>query len=356
MLSVLKAWSQRYLSDTQAILLVAVLLFSALAVIFLGAMLLPVIAAALIAYLLDGPVRWLERKGMARLPALLVVFALFTAGLLFLIFGLIPPIYLEGRHLADSSQEMVDDVTRRLKAFAERHPEGVKVFVDWMKTRANEFSAWAVSYSFSTVRIAMMLMIYLVLVPFLVFFFLKDKHRIGAWIAWFLPKEHELLTRLRHDVDRQFGNYVRGKFTEIIITGGITFAAFTWFGVRYSVLLSVIVGLSVVVPYVGAVVATIPVFLIGLLDFGLGPKLLWLIAVHLVIQALDGYVLVPLLFSEAVKLHPIAIVIAILVFGGLFGVWGVCFAIPLATLVNAVLVAWPRTPPPPPDLAPGSAP
>jgi putative permease len=60
-----------------------------------------------------------------------------------------------------------------------------------------------------------------------------------------------------------------------------------------------------------------------------------------VLQALDGYLLVPLLFSEVVNLHPVAIIIAILVFGGLWGFWGVFFAIPLATLVNAVLHAWP---------------
>jgi putative permease len=63
---------------------------------------------------------------------------------------------------------------------------------------------------------------------------------------------------------------------------------------------------------------------------------------YLVIQALDGNVLVPLLFSEVVNLHPVAIIVAILVFGGLWGFWGVFFAIPLATLVNAVITAWPR--------------
>jgi putative permease len=60
-----------------------------------------------------------------------------------------------------------------------------------------------------------------------------------------------------------------------------------------------------------------------------------------IVQALDGNVLVPLLFSEAVNLHPVAIIVAVLVFGGLWGLWGVFFAIPLATLVKAVLNAWP---------------
>ena len=62
---------------------------------------------------------------------------------------------------------------------------------------------------------------------------------------------------------------------------------------------------------------------------------------YFVIQFLDGNVLVPILFSEAVNLHPIAIIVAILVFGGLWGFWGVFFAIPLATLVKALINVWP---------------
>ena len=72
------------------------------------------------------------------------------------------------------------------------------------------------------------------------------------------------------------------------------------------------------------------------------PDFAWLMVTYLVIQALDGNLLVPLLFSEAVNLHPVAIIIAVLVFGGLWGFWGVFFAIPLATLVKAVLNAWPK--------------
>jgi putative permease len=62
-----------------------------------------------------------------------------------------------------------------------------------------------------------------------------------------------------------------------------------------------------------------------------------------IIQALDGNIIVPLLFSEAVNLHPVTIIIAVIFFGGLWGFWGVFFAIPLATLVKAVINAWTST-------------
>ena len=106
-------------------------------------------------------------------------------------------------------------------------------------------------------------------------------------------------------------------------------------------LLGLVVGLSVIVPYIGATVVTFPVLLVGWFQWGWGVDLGWLAMAYLIIQALDGNVLVPLLFSEVVSLHPVAIILAILVFGGFWGFWGVFFAIPLATLVNAVIQAWP---------------
>ena len=96
------------------------------------------------------------------------------------------------------------------------------------------------------------------------------------------------------------------------------------------------------VPYIGAAVATIPIALIAFFQFGWGWEFGQVVIAYAIIQALDGNLLVPLLFSEVVNLHPVAIILAILFFGGLWGFWGIFFAIPLATFVKAVLNAWPR--------------
>ena len=85
----------------------------------------------------------------------------------------------------------------------------------------------------------------------------------------------------------------------------------------------------------------LPVAGVTILQWGLAPEFYWVIIAYGVIQFLDGNLLVPLLFSEAVNLHPVAIIAAILLFGGLWGFWGVFFAIPLATVIQAVLNAWP---------------
>ncbi|MGV8546541.1 AI-2E family transporter, partial [Pseudomonas aeruginosa] len=81
---------------------------------------------------------------------------------------------------------------------------------------------------------------------------------------------------------------------------------------------------------------------IACFTWGWSDTFIYLLVAHAITQALDGNVLVPLLFSEAENLHPVAIICAVLLFGGLWGFWGVFFAIPLATLVKAVLDAWPK--------------
>ena len=80
---------------------------------------------------------------------------------------------------------------------------------------------------------------------------------------------------------------------------------------------------------------------VALFQFGLGTEFWSCFAVYLIIQALDGNLLVPVLFSEAVNLHPLVIILSVVIFGGLWGFWGVFFAIPLATLIKAVMHAWP---------------
>ncbi len=145
---------------------------------------------------------------------------------------------------------------------------------------------------------------------------------IGRWARGYLPRERALINRVADEMKRQIANYIRGKVIEIFICGGVTYIAFAALGLNYAALLAMLVGISVVVPYVGAVVVTVPVALIGLFQWGWGDQFIYLMIAHGIIQALDGNVLVPLLFSEAVNLHPVAIICAVLLFGGLWGFWG----------------------------------
>jgi putative permease len=210
-----------------------------------------------------------------------------------------------------------------------------------VETEITEIGKRALTFSISSLKNVVVWMLYLVLVPVLVFFILKDKEAILNWFGKFLPNERSLTRQVWQEVNIQTSNYVRGKFWEVIIVWGFTYITFKLFGLRATLLVSLFVGLSVLVPYVGATLMYIPVVIIGYYQFGMSSAFVWLLIAYSIIQVLDGNVLAPVLLSEATSLHPIAIIAAILLFGGLWGFWGVFFAIPLATLVNSIIKAWP---------------
>ena len=214
-----------------------------------------------------------------------------------------------------------------------------------MATLRRELLTWGQSmltYSYASLVSIITVIVYLILLPLLVFFFLKDKDTILAWFAQYQPSDHYLSHKVWGEVDMQIGNYVRGKFFEVLVLFVISFVVFWLMGLNYALLLAVLMGLSVIIPYVGATLVTFPVVIVAFFQWGTSDQFGYLILAYSIIQALDAVVLIPLLFSEVVNLHPVAIIVAILFFGGMWGFWGVFFAIPLATLVKAVLNAWPR--------------
>ncbi|MGE8191054.1 AI-2E family transporter [Pseudomonas sp. NPDC086278] len=350
MFKVLRDWIQRYFSDEEAVVLAVLLFLAFTAVLTLGGMLAPVLAGMVLAYLMQGLVVTLERLRMPGGVAVGLVFALFMGVLLVFMIVVVPLLWHQLITLFNELPGMLAKWQSLLLLLPERYPhlvsdEQVLQAIDVARGEIGKFGQWALTFSLSSLPLLVNIMIYLVLVPILVFFFLKDREMIGQWVRGYLPRERALITRVAHEMNRQIANYIRGKVIEIFICGGVTYLAFVVLGLNYAALLALLVGISVVVPYVGAVVVTVPVLLIALFQWGWSDQFIYLMAVYGIIQTLDGNVLVPLLFSEAVNLHPVAIIYAVLLFGGLWGFWGVFFAIPLATLFKAVLDAWPRKEP-----------
>jgi putative permease len=345
---VLTDWFRRYFSDPQVLFLTVFLLVGFAIVLTMGRMLAPVLASIVIAYLLEGLVSFLQRYGWPRLPSVLVVYSLFILFVGLFLFGVMP---LVSRQVTDLVQQqlpiMISKGQQEVMALPERYPdvvstEQIEVMIGTIRTEIANFGQQVVSWSFASVVSIITLLIYIILVPLLVFFFLKDRDLIIDWFKGYLPEHRKIAGTVWRDVDRQISNYVRGKFWEILVVWAVSYVTFSAFRLNYAMLLSMLVGLSVIVPYIGASVVTLPVLLIAWFQWGWSSQFAWLSGAYFLIQALDGNVLVPLLFSEVVNLHPIAIIVAILVFGGLWGFWGVFFAIPLATLVRAILSVWPR--------------
>lgn len=343
----LSDWVKRVLPNSQAVSFALLLIIGSLIVIGLAEMLMPVFAAGVIAYLLDGIVAFGVRERLPRLMAVIIVYIFFLAFVFFTCFALLPVLYQQTIQLIEQLPAWINRGQVLVLQLPERYPEYVTTeqISDALNVIRRELISYGQSmltYSYASLVSFITLLVYLILVPLLVFFFLKDKYGILAWFGQYLPRERRLSTRVWAEVDMQIGNYVRGKFIEIVILLSVSYLTFTLMDLNYALLLAVLMGLSVIIPYVGATLVTFPVMLVAFFEWGMTDEFWYLMLAYAIIQALDGVVLVPLLFSEVVNLHPVAIIVAILFFGGFWGFWGVFFAIPLATLVKAVLTAWPR--------------
>lgn len=354
MLKVFERMYNRYFHDEEAVILALVLVASALVIWLFGSVLAPVFASLIVAYVLAPIMDRLVRLKVPYVVAASILSLLFLGILLLVVLILVP--FLWGQLLTFTGElpKMLNQMQAALAELPTRFPE---IFDDeetlqWVRqlnlgalgNQAANYLPRLVGLSLSTIPNLITVLIYLIIVPLMVFFMLKDRKTL--WESWLtlLPTRRRLLTDIGAEMNQQIANYIRGKVIEILIVGSVSFVAFELLGLNYSALLALMVGLSVLIPYIGATVATVPVALIALFQFGIGGHFYTVVAVYLVIQMLDGNVLVPLLFSEAVNLHPIFIIIAVLFFGGIWGFWGVFFAIPLATLVKAIYNAWPKHP------------
>jgi putative permease len=346
MLEVFKKWYERYLQEEESILLLVLLVVGVTLLVTVGDILTPLLAAIVLAYLVQGLANVLLRVGLPQWLGFTVAFVVFVSVFFGFTLGLLPLAWRQLVGLFGELPRMLEQGRQMLGVLPQEYPElfsqqQINQLISSAQRELADIGQNMVKRTLAGIPGLLTLVVYMILVPIMVFFFLKDRQQILGWLGSFLPRRRPLLHRIWDEMNVQFANYARGKIVEIVIVGVVSYVVFIWFGLNYAALLALLVGLSVIIPYIGAFLVTIPILLVAFFQWGVGTEFYSVIVVYMIIQILDGNVLVPLLFSEAVNLHPVAIIVAVLFFGGIWGMWGVFFAIPLATLIKSVINAWP---------------
>jgi putative permease len=345
---VLRSFVNRILPNAQAVSLALILIVISVLIYSLSGLLMPVFASVVLAYLLEGIVAKAEAAGLPRGTSVHLVFSIFMTGFVFLCFYLLPIVSQQAVEFVEQIPAMVYRLEMSILRLPKLYPKlisqnRIQEIMQVLQREVWTYGQNMLSVSAASLVSVVSAIVYLFLVPMMVFFFLKDKKLLIDWFLQFIPSDRYLSARVWEEVDMQIGNYIRGKFAEVFILWAASFITFRFFDLNYAMLLAVFMGLQVIIPYVGATLVTFPVLGVAYFQWGWGSdEFVYVAVAYAVIQALDGVLLVPILFSEAVNLHAVAIIVAILFFGGLWGFWGVFFAIPLATVVKAVLSAWPR--------------
>ena len=326
----------------------AILLFF-LVISFFGSILTPFMISIVVAYLLVGMQKKIQSYDVSANVALIITFSVFIITGAALLIWLVPLLYIQLQAFILDVPNLINNFLDFISGLPAKFPdlvssEQISIFFQAVSEEVSAIAQNIVKSSISGIQSAITFLLYIILFPILVYFFLFDRKNIIEGFIKTIPGKREMLTNIWAEMDIQLSNYVRGKTIEIFIVGIAAAIIFASLGLKYSALLSVLVGLSVIIPYVGAFLVTIPIVVVGLLQFGLGTEFYLLIGLYLLLQALDGNLLVPIIFSETVKLHPVVIILAVFIFGSMFGFWGVFFSIPIATFIKAVWNAWPSSP------------
>lgn len=346
MIKVFRGFIHKYFKEEEAIILTLILIAFFTVMMTMGQIIAPLLWSLILTYMLQGLVNSLVKVHVPKRLSIYLVYLLFLGSMLLVILFFLPFTWNRLTFLINDLPRMIEQLRSLLLLLPQNYPDvfstvQVQSWMNAIQAEVLQHGQALLSYSFSSVTRIVAWAVYTVLVPIMVFFMLKDSEKLLNWLENWLPEKRPVMAQIWHEMNDQLSNYIRGKALEILIVGVSSFALLTILGLNYALLLSVLIGFSVIIPFVGATVVTLPVFLVGYFQWGFGGDLSQLMIAYIALQMLDGNILVPLIFSETVNLHPIAIIAAVLVFGGLWGFWGVFFAIPLATFIKAMIRAWP---------------
>jgi len=332
---------ERFFSNEESVYFAILLVSSFVFILLFGNVLLPVFISLVIAFLLNGLMVTLISFNFSRRISISITLLVFFSFYMSL-FTALPSLGAQINNLLQNLPTIVASFQETLSNMNNFSEADIELIFSNLSSQISNLLSSALGQLAGTVSLMFNAILYAIMIPLMVFFFLKDKEELLPLAGSVLPKDNDFMRTVFTEMNGQLFNYVTGKFIEMLIVSTASYIVFAILGLPYAVLIAILVGLSVIIPIFGAILVTIPVVLIGLYEWGLTENFYWLLGLYLVIQMLDGNVLVPLLFSNRNNLHPVVIIIAVLFFGGIWGFWGLFFAIPLATFIKAIINSWPE--------------
>lgn len=337
-------WSIRCLVTILIILIVYFLaiIFTYLKPLFLliGRMIFPFFLSAIIAYILHPVVRYFERKNIPRTLSILFLYTFFLCLLLFVIFKGTPFIIKEGEQLLEQLPEMANTYS----SFASEIHEKTEVLpmtfqekiVGWLES-GEQFIAEYISKLGTVLRQFVDWLFLLIVIPFIVFYLLKDVSLIHK-VVWYITPNHfrKEGKKLAKAIDESLGNYIRGQLFVCFIVGTLAYIGFLIIDMPYALLLALFIGLTNVIPYFGPIIAIFPVVFIALTEsFRL---LFYALIVNIIVQIIEGNIVSPLIVGRSIRMHPVLIIFALVVGGELGGVMGLILSVPILTVLKVILL------------------
>ncbi len=306
----------------------------------------PLILAFILSILLNPLVIVLERWGLSRTVAVLLVLAALTLLLAAVLSFLAPVIAKEFQTLSNLVQnETSASLLERWKAQLYYQLPWLKksAFAIELMNRAEKFFYSLLNQSYQILPSIIPVMIALVLIPIMTFFLLRDGRMLKKSFIQALPNRYfEMTVSLLHKIDRQLGSYIRGQMLVSLCIGTLAVTALAILQVPYFFLIGCAAGLANMIPYFGPIVGAIPAVILGVISRGTLKAALPIIAAFLLIRLIDDTLVSPNILGRSLKIHPLLVIIAIFIGGNMFGIMGLLLCIPVTGIIKVTIqeLAW----------------
>lgn len=331
----------RALRQGIVILVVAAALFALLYV--LKAALTPLAAAFVTAYLLDPLIDRLERLGMRRRRAILLVLGALGLGVAALLLYVVPNVVAEIYGLAQRLPgylerlvvEGVPALERRLGVELPKTLEDILGRLRGTETALLARIGGLLTGTLATVTGTLSAVVGLLVIPILAFYLLADFDAILARSAdWIPPRYRAYAVEKGRTANRLISGFLRGQLTVAAVLGVLYAVGFSVIGIDLAVGVGLLGGALSLVPYLGGAVAVLASSVLAILEFGVGWHLAAVLGWYSVVQAFESFILTPRIMGESVGLHPGVVIVALLIGGDLFGFLGLLVAVPLAAVLK----------------------
>lgn len=315
------------------------LLFFACILLAIEGLLLSFVIAVVLTYLLSPFVSYLEGNGFSRIISTFIVFAFFS-GILILGITLLSPFLVEQfQTLRLEAPKYIDGTVNLIDRFNHQIFQITGGSMNFDPTES--LRAWLTSQSGTLIenlpgflsRSASVLL----LSPFFGFFMILDGQKAVRSLFELVPNSiFEITMHLQYQINEQIGQYIRARILESAIVGIVILIGLFAIGFPYAVLLAVFNGFTNFIPYIGPIIGALPALVIALIN-GAGPaELSVVLLIFVLAQAIDIFVVIPLVVAKVVNLHPVTVILAVIVGAEILGVLGMLISIPVASALKVI--------------------
>lgn len=299
---------------------------------------IPFLAAMVVSYLLQPLVDKLVSRKVPRSAAILIIYFGFALILIVLVLKTIPIASRQFMELVEHGPQMIARVDHWLDGIAARKqylPDSIRVAVEQalnqMERNTTGYAARVIAFLTGTISAVFVAFV----VPFLVFYMLKDAKAIGRGIVHLFPNKYRTEVReILAGIDETLGSYIRGQLMVMTGVGVLTYAGYLIIGLPYSLLFALFLALMDIVPYIGPFLGAAPALILGI---SMGPSMaIKILIVNVIVQQCEGNLISPAIMGRTLHLHPMAIVAAILIGGEVGGILGLICAVPVLAVAKVV--------------------